>query len=209
MKKMLSLMFLLMIILLVGCSSGNNTEGELSAPPAQETKAAAEATDQPAIEVDKNLLSVEITLPASMFEGQDIDEAIAKAKEDGVKEATKNEDGSVTYKMSKSDHEKMLTEMKDSFNQTIEELKSGETFTSIKDITNNKSYSEFTLIVDQQAYEGSFDAFATFGLGIQGMFYQVFDGIASEKVKVTINVQDESTGTVFDTIVYPQDIGNE
>ncbi len=48
--------------------------------------------------VDKGLLNVEVTVPASFLEGEDIDSVIAQAKEDGIKDVKKNDDGSVTYK---------------------------------------------------------------------------------------------------------------
>jgi len=63
--------------------------------------------------------------------------------------------------------------------------------------------------VDRAAYENSFDGFAALGLGLQGMFYQAFDGVPSDKLKVTINIQDESTGEIFNTVVYPDQMKSE
>src|SRR5690606_39103557 len=77
---------------------------------------------------------VEITLPASFFEGKDIDEMITEAKEEeGVKEVTKNDDGSITYKLTKERHKEMMDEMKKEIDTSIEEMKSGDDFASIKD----------------------------------------------------------------------------
>ena len=163
-----------------------------------------------AIEVDKGLLNVELTLPASFFEGQDLDQVIAEAKnEDGVSEVAINEDGSLTYKMTKAVHPKMMEKMKASAGEYIDSLKSGQSFASIKDVDHNESLTEFTLIVEKSAFEGSFDGFAAFGLGLQGMFYQAFDGVDQDKIRATINVKDEATGEVFDTIVYPDDMNQE
>jgi len=150
--------------------------------------------------------SVEITLPASMFENQDVEQVIADAKENGVEEVKQNDDGTYTYTMSKSVHEDMMKEMKEGIDEYLDELKSGETFKSIKDIKHNNSYSEFQLIVDQAAFEKSLDSLATLGLGLQGMFYQYFDGVSADKAKVTIKVEDQGTKTVFNTIVYPDDM---
>ena len=44
-----------------------------------------EETNEEGINVDKGLLNVEITLPASFFEGEDIDTVITNAKKDGVR----------------------------------------------------------------------------------------------------------------------------
>ena len=38
-------------------------------------------------------------------------------------------------------------------------------------------------------------------LGLQGMFYQLFNGV--EGPKVTMNFVDGATGEVFDSVVYP------
>lgn len=168
-----------------------------------------ENVNEESVEVDKGLLNVEVTLPASFFDGQEIDEVIEEAKADGVKEVIQNDDGSLTYKMSKKEHKKILSEMADGIDENIEEIKMGEDFASIQDVKNNKSYSEFTLVVDREQFENSFDGFAAFGLGLTGMFYQVFDGKDADKVNVTISLEDANSGEVFNTVVYPDDLNEE
>ena len=151
--------------------------------------------------------SVEITLPASFIQG-DAEQVIENAKSKGVSEAKINEDGSVTYKMSKATHEKMMKEMKDEVAKSARDMAGGEDFKSIKDVKYNDKLTEFTMIVDREAYESSFDGFAILGLGLQGMLYQTFDGVPSDKVKVTINVKDEASGEVFHTVTYPDQFQN-
>ncbi len=96
-----------------------------------------------------------------------------------------------------------MKEVENSVLQTIENLKSGKDFASIKDVTHNKSFSEFTLVVDKEAYENSFDGFAVLGVALPAMYYQMFDGVSPDDYKVTIQVEDQSTGDVFGTVVYP------
>lgn len=196
-KKFLVLVFILLLgTVITAC-------GKDDAKSNQESESKTES-----IEVDKGLLNVEITLPASMFEGQDIETVISEAKKDGVDEVTKNDDGSLTYKMSKAKHKEMMNEMKDSILEGIEETKTGEDFVSIKDVTYNKDFSEFTMIVDKEKFENSFDGFAAMGLGIQGMYYQLFNGANPDDYKVTIIIKDEDSGEVLDTIVYPEAFKN-
>lgn len=178
-------------------------EEEVVEPEAE--KGIVEAEEQ-SIEVDKGIFSVEITLPASLFEGEDIDEVIAEAKEDGISDIIVHDDGSLTYKMSKSKHNEMMREMKDGLIEYIGETKNSEDYKSIKDITYNKVFSEFTLVVDQEAFENSFDGFAALGLGILGLYYQLFDGVALDDYEVTIFIENANTGEVFDTIIYPDDL---
>jgi hypothetical protein len=193
-----------MLVLSACSSSDDNEKGNKDENATTDSKTEKDES----VGVDKGIFNVEVTLPASFFEGEDIDQAIADAKADGIKEATKNADGSVTYKMSKEKHKEMMSEMEVGVKESMDELVS-EDYPSIREVSANKNYSTFTLTVDKAAYEGSFDGFASMGLGMMGMYYQVFDGAESDDVKVEINVQDESTKEVFDTIIFPDDMSEE
>lgn len=187
-KKFKILFLLVLSMALVACSSNDEAKKE------SETENVA---------VDKGLLNVEVTLPASFFEGQDIDEVIAQAEEDGAKEVTKNDDGSLSYKMSKSEHKKMMAEMEKDMLAFIEEMETSEDYSSIQTVEYNKSFTEYTVVVDQEAFESGFDGFALFGLAIQSMYYQVFDGVKEEDYQTTVHMKNAETSEVFDTIVYP------
>ncbi|SDZ05344.1 hypothetical protein SAMN05421736_105241 [Evansella caseinilytica] len=215
MKKLLTLLMVgLLVSFLAACGDKADDEQPEEKPDEGETAGDDESADDEqseeagdeSISVDKGQETVEITLPASLVEGQDIDETIADAKESGVEDVIQNEDGSLTYKMSSATYQEMLDELVDSMNEAIEEIKNSEDFVSIKDVTANSSFSEFTMVVDQEAFENSFDAFAALGLGITGMYYQVFEGVAQDDIKVTINLENEETGDIFDTVVYPDDL---
>ncbi|MFJ8065377.1 hypothetical protein ACIQYS_12170 [Psychrobacillus sp. NPDC096426] len=198
MKKLLS--SLLVLVFIVSACGQEETSSEKE----KETeKSSVEKADSESVNVDKGLFNVEITLPATFFEGEDINQVVANAKEEGIGEATANEDGSVTYKMSKSQHKEMLADIQKSIMESVEETKNSEDFASIKDITSNDSFSAFTIVVDKAAYENSFDGFAALGLGMVGAYYQIFNGVDAEAYKVEISIQDEASGEVFDTIIYP------
>lgn len=190
MKKMKLLFLFLLSFSLIACSSNDSD---------------SKKEKQDSVEVDKGLLTVEVTIPASFYEGEDVnvEEIITEAEKDGVKKVTKNEDGSLTYKMSKSQHKKMLKDMESEIQQTIKEIESNEDFTSIDSIKSNQSYDEFTLSVNQSEYENSMDGFATLGLAMQSMFYQLFSGVDEEDYQVTIHLKNKNTSKVFDTVVYP------
>ena len=203
MKKLL-LLLLALVFIVSACGNEEASGDKEKESPKNEVEETEEG-----VSVDKGLFNVEVTLPASFFEGEDIAEVVANAKEEGVGEAIANEDGSVTYKMSKAQHKEMLAEIKTGMKESVEEIKNDEDFQSIKDITYNDSFSEFTVVVDKAAYENSFDGFATFGLGMAGAYYQLFNGEEPEDYKVTISIKDETTGEVFDTTVYPDDLEEE
>lgn len=194
MKKMMFSVFIASLFTLAACSSSNDAEKEDSNK--------TEATEEP-LGVDKGLLNVEVTIPASFMEGEDIDQVIADAKENNIKNVTKNEDGSVTYQVSKAQHKEMMKEMKTNVTTYIDELVNNEDFASIQDIKHNGSFSEFTIVVDKDAFENSFDGFASLGLAMSGMYYQAFNGTNAEKIKVTLHTQDAETGEIFGTAIYP------
>ncbi|KOY81274.1 hypothetical protein I6G82_02735 [Lysinibacillus macroides] len=191
---------LLLSIFLIACNQENDGGKETD-----NTKDTTEESS-PDVKVDKGLLNVEVTLPASFFEGQDIDTVITEAKKEGIKEAIKNDDGSITYKMPKSVHKEMLKEMENGILEAVENIKKSEDFASIKDVTYNKSFTEFTLAVDKEKFENSFDTMASMGIAIVGMYYQMFNGVDSEQLKITVFFKDETNGEVIDTVVYPDDL---
>lgn len=213
MKKLVAL---LAASLLVLGACGNE-----EAAPAEETEnqASTETVDteeteseEGGVNVDKGLFNVEVTLPASFFEGEDLAEVVANAEADGIGEATANDDGSVTYKMSKSKHKEMMEEMAASVEETKTDLVESGDFPSIKGVETNKDYSHFTLSVDREAFENSFDGFATMSVGMVGTLYQLFSGVQSDDLEVLIEVKDVDTDEVISSVVYPEaleDMGEE
>ncbi|MGE7749893.1 hypothetical protein [Lysinibacillus fusiformis] len=159
-------------------------------------------------EDQKKAGDVEVTIPALFFEGQDIDSVISKAKNSGIKEIIKNDDGSLTYKMAKPEHEEMMKGLKEGILANVDEIKASDDFKSVKDITYNKSFSEFTVSVNKKEFESSLDTMASVGLALTGMYYQLFNGADVENYKVTVIFNDESSGEVINTMVYP-DVLNE
>lgn len=200
MKKKLLAFLLLSLLILAACSSKDD------ANKADNNKQEEKKTEEPggSVAVDKGLLNVEVTIPASFMEGEDIDTVVAEAKKDGIKDVQKNDDGSVTYKMTKAKHKETMEEMKVNVTEYVDELINSEDFASIKNVEYNKDFSKFTLEVDKEAFENSFDGFAALGLAMSGMFYQVYDGVDAEKLNVTIDTVDHSTGEVFGTVDYPE-----
>lgn len=198
MRKRVFIMFVLSMLVLAACSGNKETQKEV------DDNNSSEAKEEAGIEVEKGLLNVEVTLPEMFFKDENVEEMIEESLAEGVKEATENEDGSVTFKMSKKDHKKMLTEMSEEIEGTVDEISNDENFTSIQDITYNKKFTEFTMVVEREVFENSFDGFAVLGLGFSGMFYQVFSGEDIESAEVTVYIEDEETGEVFKEVVYPE-----
>ncbi|MEG2483758.1 MAG: hypothetical protein RSA80_09980, partial [Lachnospiraceae bacterium] len=145
MKKMIVfLMAVIMSVSLVACG-GKESDGS-----ADSTVKKEEAT----LKAEKKILNVEVTIPGGFFDDTDttLDD---EAKQAGVKEIIKNDDGSITMKMSKSAHKKLLGEFKNSVDESIKEtLGDKENYPSINTITYNDDLTEFNVNVDANSYGG-------------------------------------------------------
>ncbi|WP_440896380.1 hypothetical protein ACS127_17945 [Amphibacillus sp. Q70] len=210
-KKLLLISVLFTTFFLIVACGGDSTEDQSETPDQAEIEETADdsettnESDEENIEVDKGLLNVEVTIPASFLDDDsDIDEIKAEAEKMGVTEITTNDDGSLTYKMPKSVHKEWLKQTADEIDATIQELVSSDDFVSIRDVEVNNDYSKFNMVVDRETFEDSLDGFATVALGVSGTMYQYISGTNSDDYNVTIDVVDESSGEVIDSIVFPE-----
>ena len=185
-KKTVSLLLIMsMSIILISC--GSTTE-------------APEGTTQEtnALKAEENLLSVELTIPASLI-GDDAATLDKEAKAAGVNEITQNEDGSVTMKISKAAHQKMLDEYKGGIDESLAEmLNDKETYPSFTEITYNEDLTEFTVKVDPATY-GGLEALSAIGLYIAGNIYQALNAVPEDQIKTIVNFVNKDTGEVIET----------
>jgi len=195
-KKITTIILTLILVLsFAGCSqkdSGTNA-GNDNGSTTESTSAK--------IDTDEKLLSVDITLPASMFEGQDMSsfDADAYADEQGFSSAKVNDDGSITVTMTKAKHTEMLDEMATSLDTTFAEFVNGEDTAYIKEITHNDDFTTVTMKVDKAAYENAFD-FTPLAIGMSVAMYQAF---TETEYHVEINIVDATTGETINSITYP------
>jgi hypothetical protein len=196
-KTTISIALGLSLILLSGCAS-DSPSATASATPSESQSETSEA-----VEVDEGLFDVEVTVPASFFEEETEAEMQARAEESGFTSAKLNDDGSITYQMSKRVYEKVLSDFKTSLNETIQQTVD-EQPGIFKSVSYNAKVTEFEVVVDRGAFESDFAAaFVGFSFGIGGMYYQVFDGVAEDQRKVLITYIDESTGEEFRSVTFP------
>ncbi len=112
-KKIVSLILSLCLCCSASACGGNTNSGK-GQEQASVSESASEkddkesednteaASDESAgISAEKNLFSVEVTLPSYFFEESDELDLIDELDDDEVKDITKNADGSITFKMTK------------------------------------------------------------------------------------------------------------
>lgn len=198
-KKLTILIGVIILSLSISACGNEADEGIENETNLVETESLEENTS---IEVDENLLTVDITLPPSFFQDMTEEEIIANAKEEGYKSTKVNDDGSVTYKMSKAKRKEMLKDMKISIDESIEELLEGEErVESFVEIEYNDNLSKVDIYVDPELYS-EWDSFYTVQFYMFGAFYQTFDGVASEDIDVIVNFIDNTTNDVINTGSY-------
>lgn len=121
----------------------------------------------------------------------------------GYLSAVPNTDGSVTLTMTKAKHSEMMAEMKQSIDDNIQKSIGDDGFQSIKEVTYNDDVTEFTVKVDREAFEGSWDGLSALTYAFCGAAYQYYSGVSDPSVVVTYI--DADTGETISTSTYPDD----
>lgn len=207
MKKIIAILLCLVMITITACGNSSNDDTSKESNQEKEiNEGNEESNENEDLEVDKGLLNVTITLPASMFEGEDIDKEVEEIKEEGIKDVKVNDDGSMTVKMTKTKHKELVKEVKDTVLEYFEELKASEDTPSINDVKYDDNFKEVTLEVDKKKFEESFDSMAVFGVAMTTAMYHIYEGVPAEEVNFKINAKDSGTGEIFNTILYPDDL---
>lgn len=146
---------------------------------------------------------IEITIPASLIGDTGV-ELSEDEKEQGFKSVKKNEDGSATYTIDKASYADFISTYNSETKKTIEELSSSGLYTYIKSVSVNDDISKVDIKVDRAGFESGMGSIPLLTVGVSGLFDGAFDVNAAGKA--TINVIDEVTGEIFDTVTYPDDM---
>ena len=147
---------------------------------------------------------VEITIPKSLISEQASTELTEDQKSMGFKSASLNEDGSLTLVIAESEYDTLMQKLKQNTADSLESIVTDGTYPSVKDIEYNDDFSKITLIVEQQSFDEGLDSLSTLVAGLAGTIYQAYNGADADKLTVTIDIKDLSTGNVFKTVHYPQ-----
>ena len=194
MKKIIYL--LMFVIMLTGCGSANSensassekrettakTESEEIKEIESENIDESEVEEAGKIEVDDGLLTVEIEIPKNMAGDMTQEAADALAEEKGFLSVTLNDDGSITYKMTKKRHKELLSEMKNELTDFSDYIGT-EGYENVTDISVNDDLTEF--VVSTRSKELNTDeSFLSMYLFVEGGMYSVFSGNELENIKV-------------------------
>lgn len=193
-KKFLTTLLIISIsIIFIGCNKNKNTS----------TKESSGDT----ISSEEGLLNVEVTLPKSFFSDKDASTIETEAKAEGIKDVKVNNNGSVTYKMNKSTHKKLLENLKKGTDESIAKIiEDKKNFPSFDNITYNDDLTEFNIFVDKQSYN-SIQSLGVLAFYFTGNMYQAMNCVSSDKINTTVNFIDSSTKEVIES-GNSKDMGN-
>lgn len=189
MKKTI-LLVLCTLILLTGCG-GKSKVDEATETEQKEVKEETTKT------VDKKLLSVDVRIPVGLIEedGVDLEDTLDEArKTEGINKVTNNNDGTVTLNMTKAKHEEMIKSIKESIDESSEELVSDEENSFIR-IETSKDYTNFDVYVDPNKYN-TFDMFYDLGFYMQGLLYNSYNG--NDNAEIIVKFIDNDTNEVIE-----------
>lgn len=155
------------------------------------------------VEVDAGLFLVDITLPADFTEGltqEDLDRDLA---ENGFRAARLNDDGSVTYTMTKARHNEVLAELRESIQDSVNEFIADEPEV-YKSITFDRDLKNFTVAVNADNFSSD-SGWLEFSLAFQAGFYYIFAGTSSSNQTFTVTYVDDATGKTLSSSTWPKD----
>ena len=200
MKRIIAVVLLLSMILAIASCSGNaNGSVATSATTTNEDDTiddkawdGLKAIGQ--VKTENGLFIATLTLPREIVGDEitqaDIDANAGKSYISGKL----NEDGSVTYKMTKKQHKEMMDTIVESFEKSFNEMLQNEalSFTSIK---HNEDFTQFDVTVSGDSL-GIADTLATTEFYTAGAMYGIFSGKKAERVVVNYY---SSTGKLINT----------
>ncbi len=166
--------------------------GETPKETEEETSENIEALGD--INVEKGIFDIELTIPAE-YVGETTQEELDKdAAEYGYK-VTLNSDGTATYKMTKSQHEKILEDMAESFNQELDKMIGSEEYPNFTKIESNDNFTEFKVTTKSTELDMN-ESFSVIAFYMYGGLYGTFSGKDADNVSVTFI--NEESGEIID-----------
>jgi len=148
------------------------------------------------VEVDKGLLTVELVMPAEYMEGVTQEALDASTQENGFISATLNEDGSVTYVMTKDTHSKFMEEFKTQLATALNEMVGSTDYPNITSIETNDDYTEFNVTTTSTELSMN-ESFSVMAFYMYGGMYNIFNGTKTDSI--TVNFINADSGEIINS----------
>lgn len=194
MKKKILLLMLSITLLMTACgnqkvesSSDQNTDqtteqNQKSVSSSKESSSDLE--DIGSVEVDKGLTEVELTIPKEFVGETTQEELDALCKEYKFDSIKLNQDGSATYKMSRTQHNEYMKQYRSQINTSLSELVGSNDYPNFTDISANDDFTEFTVTTKSTELDLN-ESFSVMAFYTYGGLYNIFNGTPVDNVTVT------------------------
>lgn len=147
------------------------------------------------INVDQNLFDVTVTVPAEYTEDLTQEELDEAAESEGYK-AVLNDDGSVTYTMSKAQHAEMMKGLAESINEAMAAMVGSEEYPDITSVSSNDDFTEFTITTTNSEISLA-EGFSVLALYTYSGLYHIFDGTPVDNIH--IDYVNADSGEIIDS----------
>lgn len=181
---------LLLVLSLAGCGSSEpqtsaTTQATDSTSTTETTTGFEDLEAIGELEVEQNLFTVEITVPANFLgEGITQESLDADVAASNYISANLNDDGSVTYVMTKAVHDEMMVGVRDNIQQALDEMVGSEEFPSFTKVEANDDFTQFTIETTSTEL-GLVESFSVLGFYMFGGMYHAFNGTQVDDIAVT------------------------
>lgn len=182
---------LLFAFSLTACGASESQPSDTTQPATTAPASTEETTGMDALdaigemEVDQNLFTVEITVPADFLgEGITQESLDADAAASNYISAKLNDDGSVTYVMTKAVHDEMMVGVRDTIQQALDEMVGSDEFPSFTKVEANDDFTQFTIETTSTEL-GLVESFSVLGFYMFGGMYHAFNGTQVDDIAVT------------------------
>lgn len=182
---------LLFAFSLTACGASESQPSDTTQPATTAPASTEETTGMDALdaigemEVDQNLFTVEITVPADFLgEGITQESLDADVAASNYISAKLNDDGSVTYVMTKAVHDEMMVGVLDTIQQALDEMVGSEEFPSFTKVEANDDFTQFTIETTSTEL-GLVESFSVLGFYMFGGMYHAFNGTQVDDIAVT------------------------
>jgi len=161
---------------------------------------AAEDEGTGGVEVDEGLLTTEITVPAEYFADEEGNPAMTQEEldagaADGTYEsATLNDDGSVTYVMTKAQHQQMLDDMAAGIDEALATIPGSEDYPCVTAVSHNDDFTTFT-VTTTNAEPDMNESFSMYVYWFYGAYYNSLVGDAD--ANITVEFVNADSGEVI------------
>lgn len=146
--------------------------------------------------------TVSVKIDQIFFEGSDQNQILKDADEMGIDKCVINNDGSVTYTLSKVLHAKLLENYKTNAILVLREFVSGEEkVPSFEDVDFSDNFADIKITVNE-TYT-AMDSMIAMPIMIMGAYYQNFDGVDFKDIDVHVSFIDANRN-VLDSLSFKE-----